>query len=43
MSGKPDEAVGHYRAYLERAHRRDPRLAEIKGRITALSEKLGKP
>ncbi len=43
LTAKPGEALEHYRAYIERAHGGDVRLADVKGRITALTATAGKP
>ena len=37
MMGKPADAVEHYRAYVARASRRDPRLAEVQAHLAALA------
>lgn len=43
LTNKPGEALDHYRAYLAHAPRRDPRLAEVKGRVDALTVTAGRP
>lgn len=43
QTDQPAAALDHYRAYLERAHARDPDVAYVRARVSALTAAGGKP